>query len=265
MSATEALRASATAADPADGLEYVSGEVISPEEELFTAQEDETLSAASIGAEQDPWWEMASVTRPLPTLRPTWGQRLRRLTSGLMPFGLRERAVPPGTWRVRAFLLMSVAVLVGLTAVMSVAAFGFASRLVRGAPSQLPLVAETPTSQGGVIIQPNTGGSNPTPAMPSYLIGTWAASNAPSGGSVQVFVRVTRADGANAPVPAKGIPVRLAVGGSGYGPVATDAYGLATFTVHFGGGYSGYAPIFVTASATVGGKTITAQTSFAPR
>jgi hypothetical protein len=261
---SEDLEAESLAPETDDELEILSGDIVGFEDERYTDRDAPRFTATGARAEQDPWWEMVSASPTIPLMRPSRGQRLRRLASVAMPFGLRERAVPAGTWRVRMLLLGSLAVLVGLTAVASVAAFGVAGHLVRGAPSQLPFAGATPTSQGGVIIQPNAGNRNPTPTMPPYLIGAWASSNTPSGGSVQIFVRVTHADGANASRPAAGVPVRLAVGNGAYGPVRTNSYGIATFTVSYGGGYSGYTPVFVTATAAVGGQTITAQTSFAP-
>jgi hypothetical protein len=247
-------------AEDADDLEVLSGDIVSPVDRDFAARDEDALYGESTGAAEDPWWEMLSATGDVPTPRATWSQRLHRLTTVVMPFGLRERAVPIGVWRVRILLLGSLVALVALTAFASVATFGFASHLVRGAPSQLPFTAGTPGSQGGVIIQPNTRSGNATPTVPADLIGAWTSNNAPSGGSVQIFVRVTHGGS-----PAGGIPVQLTIGNGTYGPVATDGYGVATFTVNYGGGFSGYMPIFVTASASIDGQTITAQTSFAPQ
>jgi hypothetical protein len=237
----------------AEDFAVLSGEVMPPDD---VVDEEEA-------EEGDPWWDTLG-NLPAQTLRrPDWTLRMRTAFSYMMPFGLRERAAPSGAWRPRALLLAATALLVLFTAVISVTAFGLASRLVHAA-SDISLGANSATPPSDVVIQPLNNGGAPTPALPDYLIGAWVSDSAPSGGSVQVFVRVSHNSD---PVP--GVPVRLLVNFSGststFGPADTDAYGLATITVSYGGGYSGYTPVFVTATAAVGGQTITAQTSFAPK
>jgi hypothetical protein len=158
-------------------------------------------------------------------------------------------------------------VLLVLTLVLSVAAFGaaVAASYLRRATDHLTIPAPAPTVgaySNGVVVQPGSESTTPTPEAPKYQIGAWMSNNAPGGGSVKVFVRLTQDV---APIPR--IPVTLSVqmpGGSvvRLGPTSTDAYGLAIFTVNFGGARG--APIFVTASATIGTEDLTAETVFVP-
>ena len=157
--------------------------------------------------------------------------------------------------------------LVSLVLMLSVATLGaaVAASYLHHATDHLTIPAQVPTTSSysnGVVVQPGAEGIAPTPEAPKYLIGAWMSNNAPGGGSVKVFVRLTEDV---APIPQ--VPVTLAVqmpGGSvvQLGPTNTDGYGLATFTVNFGGIRG--APIFVTASATVGDENLTAETVFVP-
>jgi len=158
-------------------------------------------------------------------------------------------------------------VLVSLALMLSVAAFGaaVAASYLHRATDHLTIPAQVPTTSSysnGVVVQPGSEGIAPTPEAPKYLIGAWMSNNAPGGGSVKVFVRLTEDV---APIPQ--VPVTLSVqmpGGSvvQLGPTNTDGYGLATFTVNFGEIRG--TPIFVTASATVGDENLTAETVFVP-
>ncbi|HKW19765.1 MAG TPA: hypothetical protein VJO13_00195 [Ktedonobacterales bacterium] len=177
-------------------------------------------------------------------------------------FALRERN-GDGWKQVRRTGL----VLLSLTLVLSVAAFGaaVAASYLHRATDHLTIPSIAPTVgsySNGIVVQPGSEGITPTPEAPKYQIGAWMSNNAPGGGSVKVFVRLTEDV---APIPQ--IPVTLSVqmpGGSvvQLGPTNTDGYGLATFTVNFGGARG--APIFVTASAKVGTEALTAQTVFVP-
>ena len=158
-------------------------------------------------------------------------------------------------------------VLLSLVLMLSVAAFGaaVAASYLHRATDHLTIPAPAPTVgsySNGVVVQPGSEGIAPTPEAPKYQIGAWMSNNAPGGGSVKVFVRLTEDV---APIPQ--IPVTLSVqmpGGSvvRLGPTNTDGYGLAIFTVTFGGARG--APIFVTASAKVGTEDLTAETVFVP-
>ncbi|HKT38147.1 MAG TPA: hypothetical protein VJR48_07225 [Ktedonobacterales bacterium] len=161
----------------------------------------------------------------------------------------------------------TVLVLLSLALMLLVAVFGaaVAASYLHRATDQLNIPAPAPTVSSysnGVVVQPGSEGVAPTPEAPKYQIGAWMSNNAPGGGSVTVFVRLTEDV---APIPQ--IPVTLSVqmpGGSvvKLGPTNTDGYGLATFTVNFGGIRG--TPIFVTASATVGDERLTADTVFVP-
>jgi hypothetical protein len=76
-----------------------------------------------------------------------------------------------------------------------------------------------------------------------------------------VFVRLSQDVAPIAQIPVT-LVVQLPGGPVNYGPTNTDDYGLATFTVSFGG-IAG-TPIFVTASAKIGDQELTADTVFVP-
>lgn len=175
-------------------------------------------------------------------------------------FAFRERSWD--TWkRTRRTALT----LLALTAMIIVAILGatFAASYMQHATQGLSIAPAQPTVSsysGGLVIQ-GPESIAPTPEAPKYQIGAWMSNNAPSGGTVKVFVRLTE----NVK-PLAHVPVTLAAQVPGgvlrYGPTKTDGYGLATFTVRYGG-LSG-TPVFVTASAKVGGQTFTADTVFVP-
>src|SRR5262249_12909182 len=115
---------------------------------------------------------------------------------------------------------------------------------------------------GVVIMPPAVGSTTATPSTAAYEIGTWVSNSAPTGGSVTVFVRIVQ-NMQGAP----GIPVTVFVQSPGsskhYGPTKTDGTGIAKFNVQFGAA-SSTDPVFVTASASVNGQTLSAQTTFVP-
>lgn len=177
------------------------------------------------------------------------------------PFALHERSLD-GWKRAQKTIvvLLSLTLMVAVAIVGAVAATNYFHQSTR----DLSLNAPTPTISSyssGVVIQPDPENIAPTPEAPPYQIGAWVSSNAPSGGTVKVFVRVSHNVS-----PVDKVPVTLTVqvpsGTLRLGPTKTDAYGLATFTVRFGG-VSG-APCFVTAFAKIGKDTLTAETVFVP-
>ncbi|HLZ21364.1 MAG TPA: hypothetical protein VKQ30_04500 [Ktedonobacterales bacterium] len=193
-----------------------------------------------------------------------WISGLRERLPRRSPYAWNERDWRMSAVMARIRVLPVVAAI--LIALLVVGAFAvvIASHAASGAANQLhsaSSVSSPTASSGGLILQQRPAGA-PTPAAPAYTIGTWATSYAPaSGGVVQVYVRVSKdAD------PVKGIAVTLTVsfsgGGSTYGPVRTDAYGLASFQVSVSAGPG--QPEFVTASITVGGSSYTADTIFVP-
>jgi hypothetical protein len=175
-------------------------------------------------------------------------------------FAFRERSWD--SWkRTRRTALTMLA----LTAMVVVAILGatFAASYMQYATRGLSIAPSQPTVSsfsGGLVIQgPET--IAPTPEAPHFQIGAWMSNNAPGGGSVKVFVRLTE----NVK-PLAHVSVRLAAQVPGgvlhFGPTKTNAYGLATFTVRYGGLRG--TPVFVTATAKVGGQTLTADTVFVP-
>lgn len=217
-----------------------------PDDDENTLEEDE----ADVAFDVDP--ELITISDNLS------GQQFTRDDA----FALRERN-RDGWKQFRRTAL----VLLSLVLMLSVAAFGaaVAASYLHRATDHLTIPAPAPTVgsySNGVVVQPGSESITPTPEAPKYQIGAWMSNNAPGGGSVKVFVRLTQDV---APIPQ--IPVTLSVQMPGgavvkLGPTNTDGYGLATFTVYFGGARG--APIFVTASAKVGTEDLTAETVFVP-
>lgn len=152
-----------------------------------------------------------------------------------------------GYLRKAALLMLAVTLMVAVGIGGGALAATFSGQAAR----QVPLTPSRPTvshTSSGIVIQPVTDAGTPTPTLPKYQIGAWPSDNAPSGGSVEIFVRISESV-----APVANIPVMLTVELPGatqhYGPVMTDGYGLATFTVVYGG--VGGVPVFVTATAMI--------------
>lgn len=191
---------------------------------------------------------------------------LARGVAGRLPprqdaFAFHERSWE--RWRrSRKPLLM----LFGLALMLAVGTMGALAAVsyMQQATQHITIAAPVPTTgkfSGGLVIQPAEETAAPTPVAPKYQIGVWMSNNAPSGGTVKVFVRVSEDIGPIAHVPVK-LVIQTPGGTLHYGPSKTDAYGLATFTVRFGGVRG--SPCFVTASATLDNKELTADTVFVP-
>lgn len=176
-------------------------------------------------------------------------------------FAFRERSWD--SWkrtRKTALTLLAVAAML----VVAIIGATFAASYMRPATRGLSIAPSQPTVSsysGGLVIQ-GPESIAPTPEAPKYQIGAWMSNNAPSGGSVKVFVRVTENI-----KPLAHVPVTLTAQVPGrtlrYGPTKTDGYGLAIFEVRFGG--LSQTPVFVTATAKVDKQTtLTADTVFVP-
>lgn len=177
------------------------------------------------------------------------------------PFALRERSTD-GWKRLRTTLLALLAL--ALMVAVAVVGAAVAAMYAQQASRSINITQTRPTVgsyNNGVVVQPGPELASPTPEAPKYQIGAWMSNNAPAGGTVKVYVRLSQDV---APLP--NIPVTLAIQTPGgvlsYGPTNTDTYGLATFTVNFGG-IAG-TPVFVTASAKIGDQELTADTVFVP-
>lgn len=173
-----------------------------------------------------------------------------------MPFSRRERARRPGYWRRRAFLSV-IAVGMVIAAVL-VGNFGISiSQQVAGMFAGL---AGIPTNQdsgpGSVIISPlnNTDGT-PTPGPMLYTVGVWTSNTMPTGGSVKVYVRISRA---GVPVAKAKVNIQALIGGQSavrLGPLTTNSYGMASAMLRYGGASGQGTPIFLTATTTIGAQT----------
>jgi hypothetical protein len=196
--------------------------------------------------------------------RDYWGQSESVFAAhrrGHPTFSWRERDWNLAHWRRR---LRGTPALVAATAILVaslVLGLAVAGRVARGLQLQLPAAQATPASRDVVIQMPEQ--TTPTPTDAPVDIGAWVSNPTPgTSGSVQVFVRVTAGLQPVAHVP---VTIDVQSGGSGgvLGPVSTNAYGLATFTLNYSS--PPQQPVFITASATVDGRSYSFDTSFVPQ
>lgn len=206
--------------------------------------------------------EMASHGSPLASWRLVLVERMTRMVRPDSPFEWDEYDWRHSFWGRQLRIWPGVLAGFGLLVIVLVLAFILASRATSNAqaglhPQQGNAAATVPS---GIIVEQPAGAGSPTPGPARYQIGAWVSENAPSG-PVKVFVRVS-----NQTMPVANVPVTLSVDGGGasytLGPTKTNADGLAIFTVNASGGGQ---PVFVTATAIVGGQKLTHQTTFFPQ
>ena len=189
----------------------------------------------------------------------TWLDAASRLLPRRSPFSWRERDWRGSVWGQQVRVVPAVGALLIALLVAGTFAVTLATHAAGiGSNVHLPGIqsASAPPSD---VLRPVPPAGTATPAAPQYLIGTWI-SGSTSGGSVKVFVRVTHGD-----APVAHVPVSLVVNfpgySSGFGPGVTDADGVATIVVAYGG-LAPNQPVFITASATIAKQTVSAQTTF---
>jgi hypothetical protein len=151
-----------------------------------------------------------------------------------------------------------------LVSIASTLAIVIASKAASHVPTSLPTAQATAPLSGGIVLQQSPTAGTPTPTATQDLMGVWVSNpSPPTSGAVQVYVRLTHDTR-----PMAGVPVSIVVNfpgsASNYGPVKTDGYGLATFTVRYGGAPAEQ-PVYITASAKVDGQTLSQQTLFVPQ
>ena len=195
---------------------------------------------------------------------PLLGPRLADRLFGRDGFHWSERDRRDSWWRRQLRLLPAEVAGVVLLCIASVLAIVIASKAASAASSHPVGPQATATLPSGIILQQSPAVSTPTSQASDYLVGVWVSNpSPPAAGAVKVFVRLT-----HDAQPVAGVPVQIAVNFPGfakpYGPVKTDSYGLATFTVTYGGTPPAQ-PVYVTATATVGGQKLTQQTLFVPQ
>lgn len=195
----------------------------------------------------------------------TWPGAITHLFPRRSPYSWRERDWRGSAWGRRARALPAVAALLVALLVAGTFAITLATRAAGVAQSQVHLPTMTaPTVPAGDILRPVPPSATATPAAPQYLVGVWMSSaSPPAAGSVKVFVRVSKGV-----APAAHVRVSLWVEFPGYsrgfGPAVTDADGIATINVTYGG-LPANQPVFVTANASIGRQTVSAQTTFVPQ
>jgi hypothetical protein len=169
-------------------------------------------------------------------------------------------------WTRRLSLTAQIVGLILLLGVSAVSAFILSKAVLPSSPEPLSIssVDSSPKKDGYVIAPPAAAGS-PTPVAAGSSVGVWVDSSTPgTSATMNAYARVTR-DGQ----AVSGIAVKLDADYSGatttYGPVTTDSYGIATFTLSFSG-VPAYRPIYLTATTKlVDGTELTGQTFFVPR
>jgi hypothetical protein len=169
-------------------------------------------------------------------------------------------------WMRRLSLTAQIVGLILLLSISAVSAFILSKAALPSSPEPLPLSSvDTSQKQDGYVIAPPGVAGSPTPSVVGSSIGVWVDSSTPgTSATVHAYVRVTR-DGA----PVTAIEVKLDADYSGatttYGPVTTDGYGIAAFTLSFSG-VPAYRPIYLTATTKLtDGTELTGQTFFVPR
>jgi hypothetical protein len=205
-------------------------------------------------------WIIPPLSQPDEEMRPARHQR-----DG---FDWRERDWQGMLWlrplRTLPTVVVSLALLAGV--------LGGAFLLVTHAVGHVSLQFSSPFASDAtptvrtqpVITQSGTTSDTPTPAFPQYTVGVWPADPAPpSSGSDKIFVRISN----NAmPVKDAAVTIFFTFPGGGQrssGLLHTDAHGLATYTLVYGGVPAGR-PIVVTATAKTPSGTISATTYVVP-
>lgn len=194
-----------------------------------------------------------------------WVERIRERFPRGSPYSWSERDWRASPWGYRLRLLPAIAAVLIALLVVGMFAFVTALRATNTAATQINVAnvgqPVTPSSHGVILQQPPAG--QPTPPAPQFTVGVWITNYSPAaGGTEQVFARVSQTN-AN---PIAGVQVVVTVSWgdstSRYGPTRTNAYGLASFTVAVSGPPG--QPEYVTATATIGRASVSADTIFVP-
>jgi len=222
--------------------------------------------APSAGAEDDedapdPWRSLSERTSGAWLVAPSWSDRLHDWMNTAAPYSWRERAWRRGFWRRRILRTLTLVAVIAVVALIAYGAFNAALRATHTSLAKIVPISSATPGKGGFVVSAPSGDQNATPTSPAFIIGTWASNDTPSGGQVTLFARVTHNYG-----PVKGAQVIFTVqypnGDATYGPVKTDAAGLAQEKITYGAGQGQV--VFVIATTHADGQDITADTSFTP-
>jgi hypothetical protein len=236
-----------------------------PQSQLANGWMDTPVLATATRA-QDEAAQVAVAVAEHGTL-PVLGRRRRRRFGRRVlwhkGFHWSERNWRKSAWRRQLGLVPVVVAGLVLVSIASAIAIVIAAKASSQVSNRPPTVQATAPLSSGIVLQPSpVAGTPPPPAQD--LMGVWVSNpSPPTSGSVQVFVRLTHDTH-----PLAGVPVSIVVNfpgtASNYGPVMTDGYGLAKFTVRYGG-TPAEQPVYVTANAKVDGQVISQQTLFVPQ
>lgn len=205
------------------------------------------------GQERDP------LTRPSTWIvEPSWYERFHNWLADVVPFGWRERARHYGFWRRR--IMPALAIIACLALALGVGLFALkAAGHAAGAITSG--VANQATPGGAVMISPLNGPDvSPTPTAPQYTVGVWVSNTLPQGGTVTVFIRVSNNTLAQ-PNARVYLNAQTPNGPISIGPLTTNSYGVASTPLNYGN-VGSQQPIFLTATTSIGGQTVSGQYTF---
>lgn len=209
----------------------------------------------------DPWQSLSERTSAAWLVAPSWSDHLHDWLATVAPYSWRERAWRRGFWRRRILRALTLVAVVAVVTLIAYGAFNGALRATHTSLAQFAPISSATPGPGGFVVSAPTGDQNATPTSPAYVIGTWVSNDVPSGGQITLFAKVTHNTG-----PVKGAKVVFTVqypnGDANYGPVKTDAAGLAQVKIAYGAGRGQV--VFVIATTHANGQDITADTSFTP-
>ena len=191
-------------------------------------------------------------------VEPSLYERFHNWLADVIPFSWRERARRYGFWRRRIMPLLGIIACLALALGVGLFALKTAGHAAGAITSSVGTQA---TPGGAVMISPLNGPDvSPTPTAPQYSVGVWVSNTLPQGGSVTVYIRVS-----NNTLPQPNARVYLSAqtpnGTITIGPLTTNSYGVASTPLNYGN-VGSQKPIFLTATTSLSGQTVTGQYTF---
>lgn len=192
-------------------------------------------------------------------VEPSWYERFHSWLADAMPFSWRERSRRRGFWRRRVVPVVAVVAILAMGFAVGLFALNTAGHAAEALSGSAP--AAQATAGSSVMISPlNVADTTPTPVAQQYNVGVWVSDTLPQGGSVTVFVRVSN-NALAQPNAHVFIHADTPNGVIIIGPFTTDAYGVASAPLRYGN-VGSQQPIFVTATTTINGQTVSGEYTF---
>ncbi|HEX8995464.1 MAG TPA: hypothetical protein VF812_05500 [Ktedonobacterales bacterium] len=194
-------------------------------------------------------------------VEPSWSERFQTWLADAMPFTWKERARRQGFWRRRVLPVVAIFAIIAVGFGVGLYALGAAGHAAGALPGAASTTQPQATTGSSVMISPlNAADTTPTPVGQQYTVGVWVSDTLPAGGSVKVFMRVS-----NNTLAQPGVKVYLHAvtpnGAINMGPFTTDAYGVATTSLNYGN-VGSQQPIFLTATTTINGQSVSGDYTF---